>query len=445
MFTRPFWPIPSTKVFRVLPVPPVFPIEPKIDFVSSFRLELPVAAPRATVHDDIPVRVQTPIPEIPAIRSKISTPCFTRPSTPTRPGTPTNRPNTSVDVRSSLPLQKPSLSNTLSGSFSSVKKSPSVRDFLGAAANFAKEEKSKPIFQQKPENLPTISVTLEGPASSNGIDCPYTVREKQNQEKQKQMALVQYQSPIIQLSLTGPIQNGSPDVYNALRKEPSYAIAEQAKQNFPGFTAYDRPSEEAFGISIDPRYRALVPQYLKRLQRKAAKVQSQFSPATPGANTPTSQQGSLVRFDRAFGKYRSLDSQSGSAPEIYIDPRYRSYVHHFLRKSVWKTAAAGSSRSIKEVMQELRKGMEFPTVPRISRPNIIIHRFDIFEHHCPWRNIAGARRRGRSSPPEIPIGSRWQKLCYSLWRCICEDGRSEKVSGEFDKRKWAVRGVRALD
>lgn len=350
MFPRPFWPIPPTKVFRALPV---FPIEPKIDLVSSFRHELPVAALR--VADDIPVRIQTPTPEIPVIRNKISTPCFTRPSAPTRPGTPINRPNTPVDVRSSLPHpQKTSLSNTLSGSFSSVKKSPSVRDFLGTAANFAKEAKSKSIFQEKTQNVPTPSVPLEAPTSSNGIDCPYTVREKQNQEKQKHMALVQYQSPVICLPLSGPIQSGSPD---APRQGSSYSIAERAQQNSPGLTAYDNPSKEAFGISIDPQYRALVPQYLRRLQMKAAKVQSQFSPATPGINVSTSQQSSLVRFDRKFGNHRSLDCQSGSTPEMYIEPRYRSYVHHFLRKSVWKTAAAGSSRSIKEVMQELRKGM----------------------------------------------------------------------------------------
>lgn len=355
MFPRPFWPIPPTKVFRALPIPSVFPIEPKIDLVSSFKHELPVPALR--VADDIPVRVQTPTPDIPAIRNKISTPCFTRPSTPARPGTPTNRPNTPVDVRSSLP--HPSLSNTLSGSFSSVKRSPSVRDFLGTAANFAKEAKSKSLFQQKTQDVPTPSVSLEVPKPSNGIDCPYTVREKQNQEKQKHMALVQYQSPVIQLSLSGPTQNGYPDV---TRNESSYAIMERAQQNSPGVTSFDKPS---LGISINPQYRALVPQYLRRLQRKAAKVQSQFSPAA-GINVPTSQQSSLVRLDRSFGNHRSLDSQSGFAPEMYIEPRYRSYVHHFLRKSVWKTAAAGSSRPIKEVMQELRKGMEFPTLPEIS-------------------------------------------------------------------------------
>lgn len=419
MFPRPFWPIPPTKVFRVLPIPCVFPIEPKIDLVSSFKHELPVAALRATIADDIPVRVQTPTPEIPTIRNKISTPCFTRPSTPTRPGTPTTRPNTPVDVRSSLPHpQKQSLSNTLSGSFSSVKKSPSVRDFLGTAANFAKEAKSKSFFQQKVQDVspPTTPVSLEGPTPSNGIDCPYTVREKQNQEIQKHMALVQYQSPVIQLSLSGTIQSGSPDVYNALRKEPSYV------QSSPGLTPYDAPSKESFGISIDPQYRTLVPQYLKRLQRKAVKVQLQFSPATPSVNVSTGQQSSLVRFDRAFGNCRALDSQGGSVPEMYVEPRYRGYVHHFLRKSVWKTAAAGSSRSIKEVMQELRKGIEFPTLPGISRSDIITYRFDILEHHCPWSNIAGARRRGRSSPPAITIGSGWQQLNYSFWRCICEDG-----------------------
>lgn len=434
MFPRPFWPIPPTKVFRALPIPSVFPIEPKIDLVSSFRYEFPVPAPR--VADDIPLRVQTPIPDIPAIRNKISTPCFTRPSTPARPGTPTNRPNTPVDVRSSLP--HPSLSNTLSGSFSSVKKSPSIRDFLGTAANFAKETKSKSLFQQKTQDVPTPSVSLEVPKPSNGIDCPYTVREKQNQEKQKHMALVQYQSPVIQLSLSGPIENGSPDV---TRKESSYAIVERAQHNSPGLTSFDKPS---LGISIDPQYRALVPQYLRRLQRKAAKVQSQFSSAA-GINVSTSPQSSLVRFDRTFGNHRSQDSQSGSAPEMFIEPRYRSYVHHFLRKSVWKTAAAGSSRPIKEVMQELRKGTEFPTLLEISSSNKITYRLDIPKHHCPWSDIAGARRRGRGSSSAITIGTGWQQLGYTIWRRICKNGRSEKVSREFDKRKWTMRGVRTLD
>lgn len=421
MFPRPFWPIPTTKVFRALPIPSVFPIEPKIDLVSSFKHEFPVPAPR--VADEIPVRVQTPTLDIPAIR------CFTRPSTPT------NRPNTPVDVRSSLP--HPSLSNTLSGSFSSVKKSPSVRDFLGTAANFAKEAKSKSLFQQKTQDVPTPSVSLEVPKPSNGIDCPYTVREKQNQEKQKHMALVQYQSPVIQLSLSGPTQNGSLDV---IRNESSHAIMERAQQNFSSLTSFDKPS---LGISIDPQCRALVPQYLRKLQRKAAKVQSQFSPAA-GINVPTSQQSSLVRFDRTFGNHRSLDSQSGSAPEMYIEPRYRRYVHHFLRKSVWKTAAAGSSRPIKEVMQELRKGMEFPTFPKISSSDKITYRLNIPEHHCPWSDIAGARRRGRGSS-SVTIGTGWQQLGYSIWRRFCKNGRSEKVSREFDKRKWTMRGVRTLD
>lgn len=364
-FPRPFWPV--TKAFRALPIPSVFPIEPKIDLVSSLKHELPVPVLRVTIADDIPARVQTPTPEIPTIRNKISTPCFTRPSTPTRPGTPTNRPNTPVDVRSSLPHpQKQSLSNTLSGAFSTVKKSPSVRDFLGTAANFASEAKSTSILQQKVQDvpLPTVSVSLEGPTSSNGIDCPYTVREKQNQEKQKYMALVQYQSPVIQLSLSGPIQNGSPP-----RKELSYVIAERAQESAPGLILYDKPSKETVEIPIDPRYRVLVPQYLKRLQRKTAKVQFQFSPTTPGINVSTGQQSSLVRFNRTFNNHRSLESQSSFAPELYVESRYRSYVHHFLRKSAWKTAAAGSSRSIKEVMQELRKGMEFPTLPRIARFN----------------------------------------------------------------------------
>lgn len=364
MFPRSFWAIPPTKVFQNLPISSILSTEliplPKIDTVSSHRPEPPVATPRATAANDVPVRAQTPPPEIPAIRKKISTPCFTRPSTPTRPGTPITRPSTPVDVRSSLPHpQKSSLSNTLSGSFFSVKKSPSVRDFLGTAANFAKEAKSKPITQKKTPNAPTASVSLDRSAASNEVvDCPYIMREKQKQEKQKQMALVQYHSPVIQLPLSGLTQNGTPDAYDASPKVSSYTIPKQTQQNFLGFTSYIKPSKEAFGISIDSQYRAVVSQYLQRLQKKAAKVQSQFSPAIPNINVPTSPQGSLVRFDRTFGSYRSLDSQSGLTPEVYIDPRYQSYVHHFLKKSVWKTAAAGSSRSIREVMQELRKGME---------------------------------------------------------------------------------------
>lgn len=396
MFPRPPWAIPSAKLFQTLPVFLVLSTESiplqKIDPISSLGPEVPVTTPQITVSivNDTPVRAQTPPPEIPTIRKKISTPCFTRPSTPSRPGTPITRPSTPVDVRSSLPHpQKSSLSNALSGSFASVKRSPSVRDFLGTAANFAKEAKPKSVPQKKTRNASTTSISSDRSAPSNEtIDCPYIAREKQKLEKQKQMALVQYHSPVIQLPLFGPIQNGTLDAYDASSKEPSYTASKQVQQNFLGFTSYIKPSKETFGISID---RALISQYLERLQKKAAKVQSHFSPAVPNINVSTSQQSSLVRINRAFGKHRSLDSQSGPMPEIYIDPRYRSYVHHFFRKSVWKTAAVGSSRSIKEVMQELRKGMKLLAPPRISCTNVITYRLDIFGYHCPWSDIASIR------------------------------------------------------
>jgi hypothetical protein len=361
MFPRPFWVTPPKKVFQSLPMFSILPIESlplqKIDLISSCESELPITL-WAAIANNIPGRAQISPPEIPAILKKISTPCFAHPSTPIRPGTPTTRPSTPVDVRSSLPHpQKSSLSNTLSGSFSFVKKSPSVRDFLGTAANFAKEAKSKPAPQKEPRIAFATLISSNRPIPSNEtVDCPSIVREEQKHGEQTQMALVQYHSPVIQLPFSSPIKKGTGDAYDVSSKGSSCTSPEQAQQNFLGFTSHIKPSKEVFGVSIDPQYCALVSRYLERLQKKVAKVQSQFSPAVPNTSPLNSQQNSLVR---TFGKYCSLDPESSSAPGVYIDPGYRSYVHHFLRKSVWKTAAVGSSRPIREVMQELREDSIF--------------------------------------------------------------------------------------
>jgi hypothetical protein len=377
MFPRPFWTLPPRKVFQTLPISTSLPLEsisvPKV-VVSSSDSELPIPAPRAIVSAEIP-RVQTPLTsEIPAIRKKISTPSFnTRPSTPTRPGTPTcsstpTRPSTPVDVRSSLP-------HSNSSSFSTLKKSPSVRDFLGTAANFAKETKPKPATQKDvaistpvPVPAPTPAPTSASAMASLPLersvvsieplgDGPIVVRETKKQERQKEhMALVQYYSPVIQVPPPGSAQYRTLDTQNTCRDETSYKSPKQSSPSLSKGLGFDvhSPKEEFGAVPMDLQYRALITQYLKKLQKEAVKVHSQFSPAPPTTNnSPVLQQCSLIRFDRAFNRF---DIPNSYFPEIHIESRHRDYVHHFVKKSVFKTAAAGSSRSIREVMQELRKG-----------------------------------------------------------------------------------------
>ncbi|RPB17485.1 hypothetical protein P167DRAFT_601321 [Morchella conica CCBAS932] len=385
MFPKPFWTLPPRKVFQTLPISTSLPLEsisvPKV-VVSSSDSELPIPAPRAIVAAEIP-RVQTPLTsEIPAIRKKISTPSFnTRPSTPTRPGTPTcsstpTRPSTPVDVRSSLP-------HSNSSSFSTLKKSPSVRDFLGTAANFAKETKPKPATQKDvaistpvqvpaptpvpaPTSVPTSAPAMASLPLERSVvsieplgDGPIVVRETKKQEMQKEhMALVQYYSPVIQVPRPDSAQYRTLDTQNTCRNETSYKSPEQSSPSLSkGLSSNVHSPKEEFGaVPMDPQYQALITRYLKKLQIEAVKVHSQFSPAPPTNNSPVLQQCSLIRFDRAFNRF---DIPNSYFPEIHIESRHRDYVHHFIKKSVFKTAAAGSSRSIREVMQELRKDSIF--------------------------------------------------------------------------------------
>lgn len=408
MFPKPFWTLPPRKVFQTLPISTSLPLEsisvPKV-VVSSSDSELPIPAPRAIVAAEIP-RVQTPLTsEIPAIRKKISTPSFnTRPSTPTRPGTPTcsstpTRPSTPVDVRSSLP-------HSNSSSFSTLKKSPSVRDFLGTAANFAKETKPKPATQKDvaistpvqvpaptpvpaPTSVPTSAPTMASLPLERSVvsieplgDGPIVVRETKKQEMQKEhMALVQYYSPVIQVPRPDSAQYRTLDTQNTCRNETSYKSPEQSSPSLSkGLSSNVHSPKEEFGaVPMDPQYQALITRYLKKLQIEAVKVHSQFSPAPPTNNSPVLQQCSLIRFDRAFNRF---DIPNSYFPEIHIESRHRDYVHHFIKKSVFKTAAAGSSRSIREVMQELRKGLiDFSGSGFRCHETNHPYRFDILKHY----------------------------------------------------------------